>query len=390
MKIKVRPEDFVVEEKAPLPLKEGGRYRVYLLTKKGYNTVDLLIRLSKTFGIPFQRFSYGGKKDRYGLTSQYITIDDPSVREIQEDNFSLKYVGDMERPMGPNLIEGNEFKIFIRDIRMDEAQGAIREVEPVTEYGYPNYFDDQRFGSFSKEQGFIAEKILKRHYNGAVKIYLTAIHPEDRKEEKERKRFFFENWGNWDECLKKAKTAFEKRAFRLLIKKEEKPFLKIIQSIPKDELSLFFSAFQSYIWNRVAERIIMIYGDGLLRYRGNYWDYIFYRRPQSFQYLKGLLIPTASHKTEMPDELTGEIYNNLLKEMELRPSMFNLKKIRTAFFSSTVRPLVVIPELKDYGIQDDELYKGKKALYLHFELPRGSYGTMFIKRLFAYEYRKDT
>ncbi len=389
MKIKVRPEDFVVEEKASLPLSEGSPYRVYLLTKKGYNTVDLLIRLSKTFGIPFQRFSYGGKKDRYALTSQYITIDDPSVRETQGDNFSLKYIGDMPRPMGPDLIQGNEFKISIRDLAEEEVERGIREIEIVREYGYPNYFDDQRFGSFSKEQGFIAEKILKRHYNGAVKIYLTAIHPEDRKEEKDRKRFFFENWGNWDECLKKAKTSFEKRAFSFLMKKGGKPFLRIIQSIPKDELSLFFSAFQSYIWNKVAERMVIIYGDELLSYRGNYWDYIFYRRCHSFQYLTELLIPTASHKTEMPDELTAEIYNNILKEMDLRPSMFNLKKIRSAFFSSTQRPLVVTPWLKDYAVRDDKLYQGKKLLYLNFELPRGSYGTMFIKRIFAHEYRKN-
>lgn len=292
--------------------------------------------------------------------------------------------------MGPDLIEGNEFKVIVRALTLEEVQRATGEIEIVREYGYPNYFDDQRFGSYSKAQGFIAEKILKRHYNGAVKIYLTAIYPEDKKEEKDRKRFFFENWGNWDECLKKAKTAFEKKAFRILSKRQEKPFLRIIQTIPKEELSLFFSAFQAYIWNKVAERIVMIYGDELLRYRGNYWDYIFYRKPQEFHYLKELLMPTASHKAEMPDELAEEIYNNILKEMELKPSMFNLKKIRTAFFTSTERPLVVIPDLRDWSIQDDELYKGKKALYLHFDLPRGSYGTMFIKRLFADEYRKDT
>ncbi|MCX7793249.1 MAG: tRNA pseudouridine(13) synthase TruD [Thermodesulfovibrionales bacterium] len=389
MKIKVKPDDFVVQEKAKLPLRKGGRFKVYILTKKGYNTLDLLLKLSKAFGISFQRFSYGGKKDRYGLTSQYITIDDTSLREREEESFSLKYVGDMDRPMGPDLIEANEFKIVVRDLKEEEAEKALGEIEWVKQYGYPNYFDDQRFGSFSREQGFIAEKILKKHYNGAVKIYLTAVHPEDRKEEKERKRFFYENWGKWDECLKKAKTSIEKRAFRILSKKEEKPFLKIIQTIPGYELSIFFAAFQSYIWNKMAERIVMIYGDEIIRYRGNYWDYLFYRKPQSFEYLRSLIIPTASHKAQMPDELTEVIYNNILKEMELKPSMFNLKKIRAAFFSSTPRPFVVIPDLKGYDIRDDEVYQNRKALYLHFELKRGSYGTMFIKRLMADGYRNN-
>jgi len=99
--------------------------------------------------------------------------------------------------------------------------------------------------------------------------------------------------------------------------------------------------------------------------------------------MKSLLIPTASHKTSMPDELTTEIYNGILKELELRPPQFNLKKIRKAFFSTTNRPFIVIPVIKEYSIKDDDLYSGKKALYLNFELPRGSYGTMLIKRLLA-------
>lgn len=62
MKIKVRPEDFVVKEKASLPLSKGGRYRVYLLTKRGFNTVDLLIRLSKTSEYLFRDFPMVGRK----------------------------------------------------------------------------------------------------------------------------------------------------------------------------------------------------------------------------------------------------------------------------------------------------------------------------------------
>ncbi|MEK7828364.1 MAG: tRNA pseudouridine(13) synthase TruD, partial [Deltaproteobacteria bacterium] len=76
MKIKVKPEDFIVEEKADLKFHKGGEHRVYLLTKRGFNTVDLLLRLSKKLGIPFSNFSYGGKKDRHALTTQYITIKD--------------------------------------------------------------------------------------------------------------------------------------------------------------------------------------------------------------------------------------------------------------------------------------------------------------------------
>ena len=62
IKIKVNPEDFIVEEVAGLPMRKNGNYYVYRLTKRGWNTVDVLRRISQTYSIPFPDFSYGNKK----------------------------------------------------------------------------------------------------------------------------------------------------------------------------------------------------------------------------------------------------------------------------------------------------------------------------------------
>ena len=386
MKIKVKPEDFIVEEDADLKLHKGGDYKIYLLRKRGFNTVDLLLRLSKKLGIPFSNFSYGGKKDRHALTTQYITIKDKSIFDTQEDSFNLRYVGDMQKPMGPDLIRGNGFKIVIRDLDEKEALKSKGEIGFVQEHGFINYFDDQRFGSFDREQGFIGEKILQSHHNIALKIYLTGIHPEDKKAEKERKRYFFNNWGNWNECLKRAKTLFEKRAFRILSKKETNPFLTNILMLPREELSLFFSAFQSYLWNKLAERLLKAHcSETLLKYRGAYWEYLFYKTLQKgkLNYLRDLNLPTPSQNAEMPDALSERVYQEILTEHELKPSSFTLRKIRTALVKSSPRNFLIIPMISLAEIEDDELYTGKKKLILEFKLPRGSYGTMLIKRLMA-------
>lgn len=386
MKIKVKPEDFIVEEDADLKLHKGGDYKVYLLTKRGFNTVDLLLRLSKKLDIPFSNFSYGGKKDRHALTTQYITIKDKSIFDTEEASFNLRYVGDMQKPMGTDLIKGNGFKIVIRDLDEKEALKSKGEIGLVQEYGFINYFDDQRFGSYDREQGFIGEKIIQNHHNIALKIYITGIHPEDKKAEKERKRFFFNNWGNWQGCLKIAKTSFEKRAFRILAKKETNPFLKNIMMIPREELSMFFSAFQSYLWNELAERVFKAYHSGtLLRYKGIYWEYLFYRslHKKSSSYLTELLLSTASQNAKMPDALTENLYTEILNEHQLQPSSFNLRKIKAAFFKSNPRALVIVPAISHAEVEDDELYNGKKKLSLEFKLPKGSYGTMLIKRLMA-------
>lgn len=85
----------------------------------------------------------------------------------------------------------------------------------------------------------------------------------------------------------------------------------------------------------------------------------------------------------MPDEITEKIYREILDKEGLQPSMFNLKKIRQGFFKSVDRAVLVMPEFIKYEIENDELYKGRKKFTVEFLLPRGSYATMVIKRIFA-------
>ncbi|MGD0781871.1 MAG: tRNA pseudouridine(13) synthase TruD, partial [Candidatus Aminicenantales bacterium] len=114
--IKARPEDFIVEERAPLPLRKAGPYRAYRLTKSGWTTPDLVRHLARTCGVSPAALAYGGKKDRHGRTAQFITIRDARDFSREERNFRLESQGFMDRPMGPDLIQANDFRIIIRDL----------------------------------------------------------------------------------------------------------------------------------------------------------------------------------------------------------------------------------------------------------------------------------
>src|SRR3989304_16187 len=122
IKIKVKPEDFIVEERADISVAQTGDFCVYLLKKRGWNTVDVLKNLSRKINLPSSDFSYGGKKDKYALTSQFITIvrqggnekatrNPPfrkggqgglgesnkfALKEINEKNYSLRFMGLMD------------------------------------------------------------------------------------------------------------------------------------------------------------------------------------------------------------------------------------------------------------------------------------------------------
>lgn len=386
LKIKSQPEDFVVEEIASLPLTKGGEYHIYTLEKKGWNTLDALHAIAKTHHIHPRDISYGGRKDRHAWTRQYIAIKDHKLDNFKTEEYSLTYYGNMDRPMGPDLIEGNNFTITIRGLEaahIDKALVALKEVEI---YGYPNYFDDQRFRSFDPVQGFFAEKILVEHYNGALKIYLTSVEDSDSKLEKERKKLFFDNWKNWDKCLALANTDFEARAFKALKENQPKAFLGLINLIPRDQLSMYFSAYQSYLWNEIVRRIIARkVTKALKKYPGVIGDYLFYDTLSQDQLteFKNLKVPTVAAKVRMPDEISTQIYQSILRGRHVDERMFSRIKFRKVFFKSTLRDVILKPRNLHHQEGKDERNDGKMKLILRFYLPRGSYGTILLKRLFS-------
>ncbi|MDP2923403.1 MAG: tRNA pseudouridine(13) synthase TruD [Candidatus Omnitrophota bacterium] len=385
LKIKVQPDDFVVEEIAELPLRQRGKFAVYFLRKKSWSTLELLRKLSQEFKIPFSFFSYGGRKDKHALTTQYITIKHQKQIKVEDKRYSLSFMGFMDRPMGPDLIMGNKFEVVVRELCEEEINSAIAEIEIVKTSGYCNYFDDQRFGSFDKEQGFIAEKIIKKQYNGALKVYLTHISSRDRQKDKQKKQFFSENWKDWKTCCEKAETEFEKNTFSFLMK-NSKGFLPMLQKIPKEEMSLFFSCYQSYLWNELLRRIILKQPKSLLKfYEGMIGSYIFYTDldSENTQYLKTLNIPTLSSKMKVADSLSRGICEEILMENGIKTSMFNIRQVRQAFFKSSERKAIVVPLNISFDFLNDEIYKNSKKLVLKFSLPRASYATMFVKRIFS-------
>jgi tRNA pseudouridine13 synthase len=381
LKIKVTPQDFIIEEAATLPLVKKGPFAVYQLSKENWNTVELLHELSRKSDLPYGAFAYGGRKDRHSQSVQYITIKSPRRLEIKEKDHSLKFIGLMQRPMGPDLIEENRFKVTVRKLGPGDIKRCVSEIGVVNAIGFPNYFDDQRFGSFDSRQGFFAQKVLKEQFNGALKIYLTSINPKDSREEKERKGFFFEHWKDWAACLSWAKTIREREAFALLANKPA-GFIDVLKKISREELSSYYSSFQAYLWNEILRRIIApAIEEPYKTYPGVAGDYVFYTQPD--QYLEDLILPLPGSKAKMGDKHSEETYHQVLADNGISQPVFNKLKLRQAFFKSLDRRARILPGGLAFTVLDDEIYTGKKKLFLKFSLPRGSYATMLIKRIFS-------
>lgn len=379
--IKRLPADFVVDERADLPLRPAGEYRVYELRKSGWTTLDILRRLARASGVPWSRVSYGGKKDKHGLTTQFIAIRDRRDLSGRGKGFSLQAAGFMDRPMGPDLIRANAFLVTIRDIA--NVAPLERGVEEVGRSGFPNFFDDQRFRSYDPERGFFAEKIIRRHWNGALQVYLTSAAADSPNRERGRLAAVLASWKDWPGCLVLAREPGERAVLEYLVG-HPRDFRGALRLIPEEEVAIRYAAFQSHLWNELLRRLLRRKTDQLEEVPGRAGSYLFWRSldPRSLDYLRSLEIPTAAAKTDFPDDLTAEIYADILGEAGLKPGAFRTKELRRVSFRSFLRPALLLPrDMKIVGSGDDELHAGRKKLTLSFSLPRGAYGTMLIKRL---------
>jgi len=390
LKIKVTPEDFIVKELINLEIKSDGPYRIYLLEKRHWNTMDALLLIARQNKMPMAKIGYGGRKDRHAVTYQYISVPRQYDISINMSNINLSFQGFADDFISSTILKGNYFELTLRKIPAEHKSFIERRLDHMRMYGFPNYFDDQRFGSIVDPAEILAERILKKHYKGALKLYFTNIYPSDRQKEKERKKSIENMWGNWDLIEPLCHTAAERDIIGILKKGESKQQLvKAINAIPKEQLSMHFSAYQSFLWNQCLEHILLENIENPLKVKGKIMDYYFYQTLDEdvFDMLKNLYIPTVSYK--IPQDIkTSEIVEQILEKRGLKPSDFNMTKIRKSFFKSFPRPAIIIPEYEgDKGtvllspFEEDDIYPGYLKLKLKFTLPPGSFATMLVKSL---------
>jgi len=392
LKIKVIPEDFIVKELINLKLKADGRYRIYLLEKRHWNTMDALLAIARQNKMPLARIGYGGRKDRHAVTYQYISVPKQYDLSFDMSNVKLTFLGFADDFISAEQLKGNHFQITVRKIPAEQKESILQRIDEISRYGFPNFFDDQRFGSIMKSDEILAERIIRKHYKGALKLYFTTIGPGEKTREKQRKRNIEQLWGDWQAIFPLCRTKAERDIIKLLLESESKnQLVKAINAIPKEELSMYFSAYQSFLWNLSLEQILLQHVKKTFKVKGKIMDYTFYEDldEAALKKLKNTQIPTVSYKIPGNPEVV-RIVKDILAQRGLKASDFNLTKIRKSFFKSFLRPAIVFPTWDptpgpfDYDedlFEPDDLYPGFLKLHLNFTLPSGSFATILIKAI---------
>ncbi len=387
MKLRRLPEDFQVDEQTDFEL-SGGPFAVYRLTKQSIGTPEAIAAIVERWKVPRRRISYGGLKDRHAITSQHLTIQHGPKKPLRQSSFELSYLGQAERPFQPADITANQFRIVMRHMNAAAAESAEQAAVEVSRSGLPNYFDDQRFGSLAKSGEWIARAWCLGDWERALWLALADPHRDDRSKEKEQKRILREFWGRWVECKQALSRSHRRSIVTYMADREavDKPldFRGAFTRLSVDLRGLYLSAYQSAIWNRVLNRLVeqQLSPTERVAVRLLSGPCAFFRTlPSSASDLSEMDLPLPSARLKLPDGPLLELIQSVVAEEDLELRQLRVKYPRDSFFSKASRRAVVQADGLVTEADDDELYPNSRKLQLTFQLPRGSYATVLVKRV---------
>ncbi|KPK73894.1 hypothetical protein AMJ87_00155 [candidate division WOR_3 bacterium SM23_60] len=381
VKIKVRPEDFVVNELIELPLKKRGSYTILKLEKRYWNTLDVIDFVARKMHVPKGLFSRAGLKDRYSLSTQYLSYKGNFRETIKEKNFTLRPIGKADFPVTPRMLQGNAFCITLRGMTEKEVERLESNTPEIESYGFPNYFDEQRFGSVRHGQGFVAKKLILEHYGGALKLLMCYSHKEDGPRERKFKDYCLGHWRNWSGCLMIA-PPFYQPILKYLCE-HPKDLKSAIKKIDREYLDIYLLAYQSLLFNEVLFRIIKKYGINCVAVKYSVGDFLFYHELPSTATLREMQIPMLNEKTKLTG-LIGKMTEKVLKKegIELKNMTLQKMRLRGVRFKAFERSATVFPKkLTVMEPQPDEIYRKRFQCTIECTLPPGTYATILIKRL---------
>ena len=150
-RIRVAPEDFIVEEQLAFEPSGEGEHVFLHLQKISENTEFIARLIARFAGVRQRDIGYAGLKDRHAVTSQWFSVwlpgkEAPDWAGLESDQLKVLQVIRHARKLKRGVLAANHFKLRIRDWQGDSVK-VDEQLQTIRQQGIPNYFGSQRFGN---------------------------------------------------------------------------------------------------------------------------------------------------------------------------------------------------------------------------------------------------
>lgn len=384
-----RVSELVDEQLLGVSREFGGahRYPLYLLEKEGIDSNHALFEIEREHRT---RLRVMGIKDAKAITSQYAGAERTwhngtqlPPTELRTRHTKLTLQGFTKRPLGRELLAGNEFSIAIQDPLRDDISSFEGQVRKIA-----NFYGLQRFGSERLVTHLVGRAIIKRDFAKAAELLLTYTTKYDTDYSREVRRRCLDP-SNYRQALKEMPRGMDIERQLLSALVEGKGPIAALRAIPIQIRRLYVQAYQAYIFNRCVSRAIAQGEDITLPKRG---DLCFEMEgPFTFGKVKKYDDASSSTSGAPPSSVPA---------VRMAGYAFQPGKGR---FEEITKELLVLEEgvtAKDFYVkemqelsqqggfrqaplwcQDFAWEKNPSFLTVSFRLPKGSYATTLLREM---------
>ncbi|MDG1893608.1 MAG: tRNA pseudouridine(13) synthase TruD [Fuerstiella sp.] len=387
MKLKCVPEDFVVTEVSGRE-PAGGVFGLYRLKKTSIGTLEAMHAVQRSWNLSPKSLSHGGLKDRHAVTSQFVTVRNGPRSDFTHELFSLTYLGQTDSVFGAADIIGNRFEIVVRSLSDSDCRHIQMRSLLVRATGFPNYFDDQRFGSMGASKEFIAARWCLKDYERALWLALAEHNRHDNGSERAQKTILRDQWGKWEECKQQLDRSHRRSIVTYLVDHPTK-FRKAFALVNENLRGLYLSAFQSAVWNRMLAKAICTHNPSSIDAHGFSVEVgdcsLPFRFMSEEETSRWKELPLPSARCKGLDADIRNLCNEAISYYGMQLDQMKLSFPRDRWFSRGLRRTLIVPTDLQLTEAVDERYQGRRKASLSFTLPRGCYATMLIKSLTAHQ-----
>ncbi len=254
-KIREELEDFLVDEISLYQPCGEGEHVYFRIEKRDLATSEAIRQLSHRLGRPEKDFGYAGLKDRKGITRQTVSLAGIRVEDVLDLEFKNLRILSARRHRNKlrlGHLRGNKFRIRIRGVSADADELAKPILERIEEQGLPNYFGPQRFGNRG-DSHWIGRAFLLRDSRSAVRRILGHPCVTEYNPDVVAARHLFMQF-RWREALERFPGSFrEERKLLIYLLRVGEKYKGAAKLIHHGLMRLYFSAFQSYLFNTVLD-----------------------------------------------------------------------------------------------------------------------------------------
>ncbi len=410
-KIKLYPEDFIVEEHLTNGLiayihpnpnqfqsfqnknEDKGSYQLCIMIKRNIDTLTVLKYIAKAFKISEKRLSIAGLKDSKALTAQFIAFKKLKLKQSKvlfNGEIKIFPVKLINEPLNSSFLLGNNFTVRIRniDLKFNEAEEAVESIlkEIKDAGGIPNFFGHQRFGTIRPITHIVGKYIVKRNFEKAVLTYLGSSSFYEKPEIKKAREELLETLN-----FKKALQIFpdyleyEKIILKHLVT-HPNDYIGALKRLPSRLRLLFVNAYQSFLFNEMLSKRILMKIPINKALEG---DWVFENsklvkvshininelNKKIEEEKASLALPIIGYQSKLSNGIQGEIEKEILEKEGLTLRDFYIGAMPEASSAGGFRTALAKVKNIKFEIEED------KNIVFKFFLDKGCYATVFLREI---------